>query len=148
MSNNRELLALLVDMTKATRCCQQDSVFCGGITFTQFFILDQIDQHGTLRLSDLHDILSVEKSTSTRLIQPLVRKGLVKKDRSESDSRAINLTVTDRGRQINAELWRCFDSFFEELTAEIPKDIREEVLKHVIVFVKAVRNVFSKSSCC
>lgn len=147
MRNNQELLSLLVDMAKATRCCQQDSSFCDGLTFTQFYILNLVAEHGTLRLSDLHDLLSVEKSTSTRLIEPLVQQELIKKERSACDCRAIDLILTDKGRETNTRHWICLNNFFDQLWAEIPEDKREEVFSSVAIFLKAIKKVFNNTGC-
>lgn len=148
MLNNQMILSLIADMTKTTRCCQQDELFCKGITFTQFLILDHIANQGQLKLSDLHVLLSVEKSTSTRLIHPLVQQGLVLKEASSSDSRAVNLKLSAEGTEIHKELWSCLNDFLSKVTDEIPADIRDEVFKHVIVFNQAIKKVFNTTSCC
>ncbi|NLI91498.1 MAG: aminotransferase class I/II-fold pyridoxal phosphate-dependent enzyme [Peptococcaceae bacterium] len=148
VTNNRELLSLLAEMTKASRCCQQDAILGGGITFTQFYILDLIGKNGTLQLSDLHDLLSVEKSTSTRLVEPLVQQGLVKKQRSEFDCRAINLVLTDSGRKIKEELWERLNSFLEKLSSQIPEDKHKEVYNSVRLFLTAIKNLLNDHKCC
>ncbi len=147
MNNNRELLCLLAEMTKATRCCQQDAILGSCMTFTQFYILDLVGKYGILQLSDLHALLEVEKSTSTRLIEPLVQQGLIIKERSEIDCRAINLILTDKGQKAKAELWKRVDSFLGKLSAEIPVDKQEEVYKNASLFLKAVKNVLNNNCC-
>lgn len=147
MRNNQELLSLLVDMVKATRCCQQDSSYGEDITFTQFYIINLIAEQGTLRLTDLHALLSVEKSTSTRLIDPIVQRGYVKKERSACDCRAIDLTLTEKGHETNTEHWKCLNDFFNQLLAEIPADKQEEVFSCVVLFLKAVKKVFNHPGC-
>ena len=62
--NGRQMISLLAELSQALRCCQQEAVFCENVTFTQFFILDVVESKRKIRLSDLHDILSVEKSTT------------------------------------------------------------------------------------
>jgi DNA-binding MarR family transcriptional regulator len=148
MIDNQKVLSLIADMTKTTRCCQQDELFCKRVTFTQFLILDHIVNQELLKLSDLHVLLSVEKSTSTRLIQPLVQQGLVFKEASSSDSRAINLKLSAEGIEIHQELWNCLNGLISKVSDEIPADIREEVFKHVILFNQAIKKVFNTSSCC
>ena len=94
------LLGLIAEMSKTTRIFQQGSTFCEGITFTQFNILDQLAKAGgRLSLAELHGHLEVEKSTTTRLVAPLVKSGLVAKERSKTDSRATVLRMTREGRE-------------------------------------------------
>jgi len=147
MQNNRELLCLLAEMTKATRCCQQDAILGGCVTFTQFYILDLVGKHGTLQLSDLHPLLEVEKSTSTRLIEPLVQQGLIIKERSEIDCRAINLILTEKGHKTKVDLWKRVDIFLEKLSSEIPEDKQEVVYQNASLFLKAVKNVLNQNCC-
>lgn len=147
MHNNQELFSLLVDMGKATRCCQQDSSYGEDITFTQFYIINLIAKQGTLRLTDLHALLSVEKSTSTRLIDPIVQRGYIKKEKSACDCRAIDLTLTEKGHETNTEHWKCLNNFFNQLLAEIPEDKQEEVFSCVVLFLKAVKKVFNHPGC-
>ncbi len=45
MKDNRELFCLLAEMTKATRCCQQDGILGSCMTFSQFYILDLVGKH-------------------------------------------------------------------------------------------------------
>jgi DNA-binding MarR family transcriptional regulator len=147
MHNNQELLSLLIDMGKATRCCQQDSSYGEDITFTQFYIINLIAKQGTLRLTDLHALLSVEKSTSTRLIDPIVQRGYIKKEKSACDCRAIDLTLTEKGYETNDEHWKCLNNFFNQLLAEIPDGKQEEVFSCVVLFLKAVKKVFNNPGC-
>jgi len=39
---------MIIEFTKALRCCRQDEVFCEEVTFTQFIILDAIAGNQTL----------------------------------------------------------------------------------------------------
>ena len=83
---------LIAQTSKAARIFQQESVFCEGLTFNQFLILDQVAKaRGELSLAQLHRYLEVEKSTTTRLVAPLVKRGLVEKRKSQRDARATVL---------------------------------------------------------
>ncbi|RJE48212.1 MULTISPECIES: MarR family transcriptional regulator [unclassified Dehalobacter] len=145
MKNNHQLLCLIAEMTKASRCCQQDAILGGCVTFTQFYILDLVGSYGTMQLSDLHPLLGVEKSTSTRLIEPLVQQGLIIKQRSEIDCRAINLVLTGEGQKTKADLWKRVDLFLRKLSAEIPEEKQEEVYENAWIFLKAVKRVLNQT---
>jgi len=96
----RPLLDLIAQVGRATRIFQQESVFCEGLTFNQYHILDLVERsEGELKLARLHGLLEVDKSTTTRLIAPLVREGFLRKGRSRRDSRSINLSLTGPGRE-------------------------------------------------
>jgi DNA-binding MarR family transcriptional regulator len=93
-----------------------------------------------LRQAELHEILSVEKSTTTRLVQPLVRQGLLFREKSNLDSRAINLRLTEQGESVLEDVWDCLSRFIEGIRMGIPEEKRSEVYKSVKTFLKAMRN--------
>ena len=139
-NKSRELFSLLSDLSRAIRCCQQEAIFCENVTFTQFFILDLVSSNGTLRQGELHEILSVEKSTTTRLVQPLVRQGLLIREKSDRDSRAINLRLTKKGESVLENVWACLSRFVEGIRRGIPEERRSEVFESVKTFLNAMRN--------
>jgi DNA-binding MarR family transcriptional regulator len=58
-----------------------------------------------------HKILSVEKNTTTRLVNPLVNQGLVVRQKLEGDSRAINLSLTQEGKEVYPKARKCLAGF-------------------------------------
>lgn len=139
-NRHREMFLLLSELSRAVRCCQQEAVFCENVTFTQFFILDQVSMKGKLRQGELHEILSVEKSTTTRLVQPLVKQGLLIREKSNRDSRAVNLRLTEKGESVLDDVWDCLSRFVEGIRSGIPEEIRSRVYDSVRMFLNAMRN--------
>jgi len=145
--SNREMFSLLSDLSRAIRCCQQEAVFCEDLTFSQFFILDLVAEKGQLRLSELHKILSVDKSTTTRLVSPLVKRGLVRRQKSNRDSRAINLALTKEGELLRERVWACISRFVDVIQAGIPKEKRAQVYGNVRIFLHAMQNACAAGPC-
>ena len=145
--NHREMFSLISELSRAVRCCQQEAVFCENVTFSQFFILDVVAEKGKLRLSELHQILSVDKSTTTRLINPLVKQGLILREKSDHDSRAIILRLTRKGESVRKRVWECISRFVDVIQTEIPGEKRAEVYEAVRVFVHAMRNACAAGPC-
>ena len=146
--NCREIFEILMALAREIRCCSRDEAICGGVTFHQFVILDAVVKVKALDLADLHKILSVEKSTTTRLVNPLLQKGLLKRDKAEHDSRAAKLTLTEEGAETHRRVWMCLGGFFENITRNIPEDRQEEVLEAVKVFTEAMRKAATDCRCC
>ena len=140
---NDEIFSIISELSRSLRCCQQESAFCENVTFTQFFILESVAKNRTLRLRTLHHILSVEKSTTTRLLEPLVKQGLIIKDRSETDSRAINLSLTKRGESVRKKVWDCLSGFFDTIRSYIPEEKRADVFEATKIFIGAMQNACS-----
>jgi len=143
----RELLEIIMGLSREIRCCSRDEAVCGGVTFQQFVILDAVAKKRELGLAELHGILSVEKSTTTRLVNPLLENGLLKRNRAAHDSRAARLTLTEEGAETHRKVWLCLGGFFEAVTRQIPEGRRTEVLKSVRVFTEAIRRAAGDCRC-
>ena len=145
--NNQEIIELISDLCRAIRCCRQDSVFCEDVTFTQFLILNQVAKKGTLKMLDLHQILDVDKSTTTRLVNPLVKQRLIKREKSDYDSRAANLKLTPAGKEAHRKVWLCLEDFVNAIGKGIPDGKKADVYEAVKLFINAVKNASSACSC-
>lgn len=136
-----------MSLSQGIRCCRQDEAFCGEVTFHQFLILDSAAEKKELNISELHDMLSVEKSTTTRLVAPLIRKGLLKREKSEVDQRAARLVLTDKGREAHRQVWNCLAGFTDAVLAGIPEKRRKRVIEDVRTFTRALAGPVSGCGC-
>jgi len=146
--NTRELMDVLGGLAQVMRCCCRDEAFCEGVTFHQFMILDAVAKEKELHMADLHKLLSVEKSTTTRLVNPLIKKGLIRRDKAAHDSRAVKLTLTNKGKETHKKVLMCLTDFFQRMLGNIPAKKRAEVLESVKIFIAAIKNSANGCGCC
>ncbi len=144
----REIFEIIMRLAREIRCCSRDETICQNVTFHQFIILDAVAKKQGLDLSDLHKILSVEKSTTTRLVNPLIQKGFLKRDRATHDSRAATLSMTEEGMETHRKVWMCLGGFFKNITRNIPENRQEEILEAIKVFTAAMRRAAVECRCC
>jgi DNA-binding MarR family transcriptional regulator len=147
-ANHDELLEIFTGLAQVTRCCRQDEAFCENVTFTQFLILDAVAKNKELNIADLHELLAVEKSTTTRLLSPLIRKGLVNRNKDQRDFRAARLTLTKEGENTYKKVRLCLEIFLQRVICYIPGNKRKGVLKAVKYFIQAIKNSTTKESAC
>jgi DNA-binding MarR family transcriptional regulator len=146
--NTEELMDVLGGLSQVLRCCCRDEAFCEGVTFHQFMILDAVAKEKELHMADLHKILSVEKSTTTRLVNPLIKKGLIRRDKADHDSRAVKFTLTKEGRETHKKVLICLTDFFQRVLGNIPAKKRADVLESVKMFITAIKNSANGCGCC
>ncbi|PKN37107.1 MAG: hypothetical protein CVU62_10900 [Deltaproteobacteria bacterium HGW-Deltaproteobacteria-2] len=146
--NTRELMDVLGGLSQVLRCCCRDEAFCEGVTFHQFMILDAVAKEKELQMADLHKLLSVEKSTTTRLVNPLIKKGLLRRDKADHDSRAVKLMLTKEGRETHKKVQVCLTGFFQRALGNVPEKKRNEVLESVKIFITAIKNSANGCDCC
>jgi len=139
-TSERDYFNIIRELTKTLRAFQSDAAICEDITLTQFSILDYINEYNTLEMSQLHKLLAVEKSTTTRLIQPLLKKDLISKIQSHEDMRVYNLQLTNKGISTHEKTWKCIADFLQNMVQSIPNDKQDEVTKNVIIFIRSMSN--------
>jgi len=141
-------MELFVGISQVTRCCSQDAAFAEGVTFHQFMILDAVAKKKELNMADLHNILSIEKSTTTRLVNPLIQKRLLRRDKAQQDSRAVKLVLTKEGIKIHKKVWLHLTDFFQKVNQNIPEKNKDDVLESVKIFICAINKSAGNNSCC
>lgn len=118
--------ALHMAVTHLVRLYQfrdRDRICCHDVSVTQCHALEVLVERGPSRSQALADALLLDKSTTTRVVDALVRKGYAERQADPDDARALSLSVTDTGRalyeRINGELI--------EQQAEILRDLDPQV---------------------
>jgi DNA-binding MarR family transcriptional regulator len=144
---NRELLTLLFELCRASRCCQQEAMLCEDLTFIQFYTLDLVARADGMKLAELHEALLVDKSTTTRLLEPLLTRGYLRKQKLPSDARAAGLKLTAAGRKIHARVGECVGDYLAGLESEIPSGQRAEVYAAVRLLLSVLQGACG-SRCC
>jgi DNA-binding MarR family transcriptional regulator len=143
-----DLMEIFNGLAQVTRCSSQDAAFTEGVTFHQFMIMDVVAQKKTLHMADIHKILSVEKSTTSCHIKPLIQKGLLRREKATHDSRAVTLVLAEEGVKVHKKIRLCLMDFFRKVTRNIPASKKNEVLATVRSFISARRNASGNGSCC
>jgi DNA-binding MarR family transcriptional regulator len=69
-------------------------------TIAQYRALVVLAARGPQRVGDLAGALAVTPSTSGRMCDRLVRKGLIRRHRTRADRRAVQVSITAAGRQV------------------------------------------------
>ncbi len=86
----------------------RDRICCYDISVTQCYALEALVERGPSRSQTLANALMLDKSTTTRVVDSLVKKGYVVRQADAEDARALSLSVTPAGRalyeRINEEL--------------------------------------------
>ncbi|MCC6274284.1 MAG: MarR family transcriptional regulator [Leptospiraceae bacterium] len=144
----KEIFRLSRDLSRVSRLFQQENIHCGGLTFQQFTILDFVRENGKgLELSKLHDLLAVEKSTTTRLIQPLIKKKFLQKKASPSDPRAFQLFITRAGEGAYGFYWDCLAKNIQNIGERVPRRKLEEIKSSLRLYVSAIGGLCGDRCC-
>jgi len=92
-----------------------------GVTPGQFTILTTLERAGETTISNLARLISIDRTTLTRSLVPLVRAGRVA-DRSEKDQRVRRLALTTKGHKTQAAAERSWQRAQADFMAAIGED--------------------------
>ncbi|MEO6974540.1 MAG: MarR family transcriptional regulator [Gallionella sp.] len=71
-----------------------------GVTGSQLWIMQEVANTSGIRISDLADRLSIHQSTCSQLVEKLVARKLIIKERSREDQRRVGLCLTDEAAKL------------------------------------------------
>ncbi|WP_432403439.1 MarR family winged helix-turn-helix transcriptional regulator [Wukongibacter sp. M2B1] len=101
---------------------------------TELFAMFIVDRYGEVIMSKISDEINVSMSTATGIIDRLVKKKYLKRERSELDRRIVLIMLTEKGQKTIADLKDTMGNYlnriYETLTDE---EIR--VLSNVFIKV-------------
>jgi DNA-binding MarR family transcriptional regulator len=93
-----------------------------SVTVPQIITLREIYEHGPVSFSELTEIVSLNNSTVTGIVDRLERQNLVQRTRTARDRRRIDLVITDAGiefaKRIPPPIQRGLIQGLENMSAE------------------------------
>jgi MarR family transcriptional regulator, 2-MHQ and catechol-resistance regulon repressor len=122
------LQAAIADLVRVYQFRDRDRICCHDISVTQCHALEALVEHGPLRLGDLAERLFLDKSTTSRVVRTLVRKGYVEQHRDATDGRATALRPTRAGRGLYARITRDLVDQQKELLVDLEPGVRAGVV--------------------
>jgi DNA-binding MarR family transcriptional regulator len=91
---------------------------------------------GTLRIGELGDKLVIEPYNMTRLVDRLLKQGLLTRERAEDDRRGALVTLTAAGAALRRQMWppyrRAIDEAFGAALDEADSEALVHAMKKVI----------------
>jgi DNA-binding MarR family transcriptional regulator len=98
----------------------------GELTPSQLKILTLVSRNQAPRIGDVAGLLGVSNSAASKAVDRLVRGGLLRRTEVAADRRALEITLTARGRKILDDYERAADRRLMALFDGIPSaDLRE-----------------------
>jgi DNA-binding MarR family transcriptional regulator len=87
----------LNELVRVYQFRDRDRICCYDVSVTQCYALEAVVQGEPLTLNELAAKLYLDKSTASRVVDGLEKKGLVERRQNPDDRRALHLAATRRG---------------------------------------------------
>lgn len=94
---------LQIVMEEAENADKKNSAVREKLTWQEVRVLRAVGRQECCPMSGLADMICLSLSSATGLIDRLVSKKLVKRDRSSEDRRVVQVELTEQGRELNEE---------------------------------------------
>jgi DNA-binding MarR family transcriptional regulator len=149
------LQAAVAELVRVYQFRDRDRICCHDISVTQCYALEMLVEHGPTRLNALAERLFLDKSTTSRVVGTLVKKGHVEQHADESDRRATALTATARGRGLYTRITHDLIEQQKQLLQDLDPDVRNGVVTVIRGLARAADSRFrsgisvgSGAGCC
>ncbi|WP_459195578.1 MarR family winged helix-turn-helix transcriptional regulator [Wukongibacter baidiensis] len=107
---------------------------------TELFAMFIVERHGEVIMSKISDEINVSMSTATGIIDRLVKKKYLKRERSDLDRRIVLIKLTEKGQKTIEELKETMSKYLNRIY-DVLTDEEIRVLSNI--FIK-VLNTFSE----
>ena len=136
------LQSAVADLVRVYQFRDRDRICCHDISVTQCYALETLVDHGPLRLGALADRLFLDKSTTSRVVAALVKKGYVEQQVEASDRRASALHATSSGRRLCTRITGDLVKQQRQLLQDLEPDVREAVVRVIGGLARAADSRF------
>jgi DNA-binding MarR family transcriptional regulator len=120
-----EVLDIMFRWDKAIRSVERKFNKEFDLTLNQCRMILYIQDKNYVELSHIHEWLNIDKSTTTRMIRPMIVKGLVDKFYQFGDKRKIYLKISDTGKENVAKVEAAFEKISKKFLVKIPAGKRD-----------------------
>lgn len=96
-------LVALRRILRATELFGRELAQSAGLTPVQFRVLQLVSEKGHATATEIAQRMHVSQATVTSLVDKLVAKGVVMREKSQTDRRQINICITEAGHETIAD---------------------------------------------
>lgn len=128
-------------LQKAVRTFQileREQIKVHGFTYSQCYILLEIYRYQNLAINEISEKMRLDISTITRIMNKLVRDGLILKNRSVHDKRIVEAVLTEKGKAIALQLQSSIEDYYKDVISNLPRGHVREVMRGVELLVSAL----------
>jgi len=148
--DTEELYDALEDLLRVYQFRDRDRICCFDISVSQCYALEGLVRRGSMTLNDLAAFLYIDKSTASRVVDALERKGYVTRLPHPEDRRAVLLEATPSGRELEGRIRESILAEERQLLADFAPDVRQAMTQLIRRLARAASEAVeaSNGSCC
>lgn len=147
--DTRDLYAALTDLVRLYQFRDRNTICCHDISVTQCYALQSLVRNGPMTQGALANELMLDKSTTSRVVETLERKGYVDRAEHPDDARAVQIEVTTKGRGLCGKIERELMDEERRIIANLDPEVRRAAIGVVRDLARlAAARIGRQASCC
>lgn len=131
-TDTRLFYEALSELLRVYQFRDRDRICCHDVSIRQCYALEALARERAMTLNELASHLYLDKSTTSRVVDALERKGYVVRSEHPADGRALRLKITPAGRGLHGKILNDILADEEALLAEFSPKVRRS-MTHVLV---------------
>lgn len=135
--DGEELHEALSELVRVYQFRDREGICCYDISVTQCYALDALIRRDALTLGEVATQLYLDKSTTSRVLAALVRKGYVRRSSHPTDARAVLLRATPAGRRLHERIHHDLVSEARRLLQGFAPDVRRGAIRLIRALAQA-----------
>jgi DNA-binding MarR family transcriptional regulator len=112
------------------------------VSKTELLAMLIVDRYGEVIMSQISDYINAPLSTTTGLVNRLVKNGYLQRERSEEDRRIVAIQLTDQGRNMMTEVKASIGSYLERINTILTTEERKILFQ---IFMKIIDALSQKN---
>lgn len=130
-ADTRALHRALTDLVRVYQFRDRDRICCYDVSVTQCYALEAVVLQGPMTVNEIAAALRVDKSTTSRVVDALLKKGYVDRTEDPDDRRYVRIAPTEAGRTLHARIEADLLADEQALLADFPPEVRRSVTEAV-----------------
>jgi DNA-binding MarR family transcriptional regulator len=127
---NRFIADMFVAMTRIIKSTRHMDGLADKheLTQPQIFTLWQLRENGPTTMGELSELLSVTHGVATRMVDRLLKKGMVERRRDKNDRRVVCISLSRLGEEATDQAVADFMAVVKDVFRDVPQHDRDEYL--------------------
>lgn len=131
MNSNKEIYEFILNNIQKIVVPEELITLELSISRFELLALMLSEKFQTITMSNMAQGIAVPMSTATGIVDRLVKRGLLKRGRSEEDRRVVTVSLTDNGKSLVEDLKEHFHDFLDRVRSLLTDEEFETGLKLV-----------------
>ncbi len=142
--HNGDISDLMNDVLKSVILLNKEIEAHFGMSSARILTLLAFTEKETMRMNELSEAMSLTTSTSTRMIDNLVKEGFVERGYDKFDRRLVTVGLTGSGKKIAKDIKAFRDRYFDSIKDKVKDKGEEEMISSLKTLIEAFGNFKSQ----